>query len=331
MNLGALKLGVAFKLMLRTMPILGVRLGVSILFWLAMLLYLAITGGVAYLIGQANETIGVIVFLVAIIAIAPIYNLAYRYVFYLIKAAHIAVISELLVNGDLPAGTNQLAWGKQRVTERFGETSVMFVIDEMVTGVVNVFTGTVYSVASWIPGDSVRTLVQVLNTIIRFALSSIDEAILARRFYANSDNVWANARDGLVLYAMIWKPILINAVALMIVSYVPFIVALILFSAPIGFLVGLFSQQAAGVTIIALLLFAWVIKVAIGDAFAMTAIIATYQRETANLQPDAAMASQLDAVSDKFKEIKQKASEGLNNMVNRKPATPASDTPPSAV
>jgi len=329
MNLQALRLGTAFNLMMRTMPILLVRLGVSMLFWLAALLYLAITGGVAYLIGQANETIGVIVFIIALVGIAPLYNLAYRYVFYIIKAAHIAVISELLVNGDLPAGTTQLAWGKQRVTERFGETSVMFVIDEMVTGVINVFTRTVYSVASWIPGDTMRTLVNVLNTIIRFALSSIDEAILARRFYGNSENVWANARDGLVLYAMIWKPILINAIALMIISYIPFVLAFILFSAPIGFVIGLFSQQAAGYALIAVLLFAWVIKVAIGDAFAMIAMVSTYHRETLNLQPDAAMAAKLDAASDKFKEIKQRASDGLNSMLNRKPVEPATDTPPA--
>jgi hypothetical protein len=328
MNLSALQIGTAFQLMIKTLPILLVRLGVSILFWLAALLYLAIVGGISYLIGQAVDWLGFIVFIVALGGMAALYNLAYRYVFYMIKAAHIAVISEILVNGKLPDGVNQLAWGKQRVTERFGETNVMFVIDELVTGVVRAFTGTVYTIASWLPGDTLRTLVQVLNTVIRFALSSIDEAILARRFYAQSDSPWTNARDGLVLYGMVWKPILINAVALMVISYIPFLVALLVFSAPIGLLVSLFSAEAAGWTIIAVLAFAWLMKVAVGDAFAMTAIVAAYQRETAGLQPDPAMAARLDAVSDKFNEIKQRASEGLNNMMNRPQA--AAPQPPAA-
>ncbi len=327
MDLSSLKIGAAFGMMVKTAPILLVRLGVSLLFWLAAIIYLAITGGVAYLIGQAIDWLGVLLFIIALVGIAPLYNLAYRYVFYMIKAAHIAVISELLTNGKLPDGVSQLAWGKQRVTERFGETNVMFVIDELVNGVVNAFTWTVYSITSWLPGDTIRQLVGVINTIIRFALGYIDEAILARRFYAEqgNDSPWVNARDGLVLYGMVWKPILINAVALMLISYLPFLAALLLFSAPIGFLVNLFSQQAAVVSVLAILGFAWLMKVAVGDAFAMTAIIAAYHRETAGLTPNPEVAAKLDAASDKFKEITQKAGEAVG--FNRKPAAPAADAP----
>lgn len=315
MNLDSIQLGKAFSLMVKTAPILLVRLGVSVVFWLAIVLYLAITGGVSYLIGQAIDWLGVVVFLIALVGIAPLYQLAYRYVFYIIKAAHIAVISELLVNGKLPDGVGQLAWGRQRVTERFGETNIMFVIDELVTGVINAFTWTVYSITSWLPlGETAQGLANVINTVIRFALGSIDEAILARRFYAttSNDSPWVNARDGLVLYAMAWKPILTNAVALMMLSYVPFLVALLIFSAPIGFIVSLFgSGQAAGWTIIAILAFAWLMKVAVGDAFTMAAIIASYHRETATLQPNPEMAAKLDAASDKFNEIKQRAAEAF--------------------
>lgn len=319
MNPQSLQLGSAFRLVLRTLPIILVRLAASLVFWIAALVYLVLVGGVAYLIGQAVAILGVIVFLVAIGAMVPLYNLAYRYVFFVIKAAHIAVISEILVNGDLPAGTNQLAWGRKQVTERFGETNAMFVVDELVNGVVGAFTWTVYSVTSWLPGDSLRTLAQIITTVIRFALNYIDEAIMARSFYTRSDNVWANARDGLVLYAMSWKPILMNAVALMILSYIPFLVALLLFSAPIGLLVATISPSLAGWSIIAILAFAWLMKVAVGDAFAMTAIIATYQRETAGKQPDPAMAAKLDQASEKFAEIRQRAADAFG--MNSRPAS----------
>lgn len=310
MNKGSLQLGTAFNLLMRTMPIILVRLGVSIAFWLAALIYLGVTGGVSWLIGQAISIVGVILFFVAIVAMIPLYQLAYRYIFYMIKAAHIAVVSELLVRGSLPEGTNQLAWGKQRVTERFGEANVMFVVDQLVTGVVNAFTRTVYSVASWLPGD-LRSVVRILNQIIRFAMSYIDEAILARSFYSNHDNVWANARDGLVLYGMTWKPILKTAVALMALSYVPFIVVFLVFSAPLGLLLSLISTTVAGWSLLITLVLAWMVKVAVGDAFAMIAIIAVYQRETDGLEPDPQMAARLESVSSKFTELKQKAGESI--------------------
>jgi len=67
MTLNSFQLGSAFKLMLRTLPIIGIRLGANILFGLALLVYLAITGWVAYLVGNAIQIVGVILFIVALV------------------------------------------------------------------------------------------------------------------------------------------------------------------------------------------------------------------------------------------------------------------------
>jgi hypothetical protein len=325
MNMDQLQLGAAFRLMMKTTPILLIRLGATILFWVVAIIYFAIVGWVSWLVGQAVPLLGVILFILAFVGVGALYQLAYRYVFYMIKAAHVAVISEILAKGTLPPGVNQLEWGRQRVTERFGEMNVMFVVDEMVTGVIRVFTRTVYSIASWIPGDTMRTLVRILNRVIENGMSYIDEAILARSFYHERESVWANARDGLVLYAMVWKPILMNAIALMVISYVPFLVAFLLLSAPVGILLGIFSQQLAGWAIIFTLILAYLIKVAVGDAFAMTAIIASYHRETQALTPDPQMAARLDGLSDKFRELKERAETSLGGQPDT-PAVPDADT-----
>lgn len=312
MSMKSLQLGAAFSLLRRTTPILLVRFGVMLAFWAAALVYLLITGGIALLVGQVSGFVGVILFLIALGAMIPLYKLAYRYVFYMIKAAHIAVISELLVNGSLPEGTNQLEWGKLRVQERFGEMSVMFVVDELVSGVVQSITNTVRWLTSWLPGDSIKTLVSILNRVIRYALVYIDEAIVARRFYTPAEtNVWANARDGVVLYAQAWRGLLVNAVALMVISYIPFILVFIVFAAPIGAVAAMLSGTFAGWSIIVTLFLAYVVKVALGDAFAMTAMIAAYQRETAGLTPDPEMVAKLNNASDKFRELAQRAQERL--------------------
>jgi hypothetical protein len=327
MNLESLQLKTALNLVMKTLPILLVRLGATLVFWLVALIYLAIVGGIAFLIGNAIQILGWILFIVALISVIPIYQLAYRYVFFLIKAAHIAVMAEILDNGDLQDGTGQLAYGRQRVQERFGEVNAMFVVDELVQGVVIAFTRTVSNVMNWLPGDTMDTLVRLVNRVIDYSVNYIDEAVLARSFWNTEQNVWENARDGVVLYAMVWRPILTSAVALMVISFIPAVVALLLFSAPIGALVAIFlGAEAGGWSIILILFFAWMIKISIGDAFAIAAIIATYREETQDLAPDPEMVARLDSVSDQFRDLRQRATEAMRG---KDSASPSADTPPA--
>lgn len=313
MSLDRLQLGTAFNLVVKTAPILLVRLGMYLAFWVLLLIYWAITIGIAYLVGKVFAPLGWILAIIALVSTFPIYNLAYKYVFYLLKAAHVAVIAELLARGELPAGVSQLAWGKDQVTKRFGQVSVMFVVDEIIEGVVRVFTGMVFSIASWIPGDSIRQIVAIINRVIRYATTYVDEAILARAFWRNDENIWESAQEGLVLYGMVWKPLLANAVALMVISYIPFLVIWLLFSAPIGGLLSFVSTTLAGWSIIIALIFAFFVKIAVGDSFAMAAMIAAYQRETQGLTPDPAMEAQLSQISDKFRDLKDRALSAMSS------------------
>ncbi len=328
MSFEQLQLGTAFNLVVKTAPILLVRLGLYLAFWVLLLIYWGITIGLAYLVGQVWAPLGWILAIIALGSAIPIYNLAYRYVFYLLKVAHIAVMVELLGNRQLPTGTSQLTWGKEQVTKRFGQVSVMFVIDEIVEGVVRMFTGLVFSIASWLPGDSIRQIAAIINRVIRYSTSYIDEAILARAFWRRDENIWASAQEGLVLYAMVWKPLVATAVALMVISYIPFLLIWLLFSAPIGGLLSLFSTTLAGWSIIIALVFALFVKVAVGDSFAMAAIIAAYQHETKNLIPDPAMEAHLAQISDKFRDLKDRALSavsprlGLPNLPVQPPSAP---------
>jgi ABC-type multidrug transport system fused ATPase/permease subunit len=323
-----IQFGTALRILMQTLPMLGIRLAASLLFWLALIVYVLIAWGIAAIVGNLSETIGVILFLIALIAIIPLYNLAYEYVFYVLKAAHLAIIAELLVNGTIPDGMGQLEWGRKQVEQRFGQVSIMFVMDGLVNGVIRAFTNTLNWITAWIPGDSVRTLVGMVNTVIRFATMYIDEAVLARAFWLRSESVWNTAIDGIVLYAMAWKPLLMNAVALMVLSYIPFIVVFILFTAPVGFLLNIFSSDLAAWAIIVTLVLAYLVKVAVGDSFAMIAIIATYQKETANLTPDPAMKAKLEGLSSQFRDLQQRAGEELARLGGRAvPTTPAQQPP----
>ena len=115
----------------------------------------------------------------------------------------------------------------------------------------------------------------------------------------------------------------------MILSYIPFIVAFIVFSLPVGLLLSLISSQLAGWSLIILLFLSWMVKVAIGDSFAMIAMIATYHRETQGVQPDAEMAAKLDGISDKFQELAKKAGEAIG-MRKRQPVAPVAPVTPES-
>ncbi len=312
MNLQSVRLNTGFSLLMKTLPLTLVRLGAVLLFWVVAIVYLALVGAVALLVSQAIEILGIIIFFVALVGVVPLYNLAYRYVFFMIKAAHIAVYSELIVNGKLPEGVNQLAYGRQRVEERFGEVNGMFVVDELVNGVVHAFTNTVYAAANFLPGETLETLARVINRVVKFAMNYIDEAIMARSFWGTEQNVWANARDGVVLYAQAWQPLLMNAVVLMLLSYVPSVVGFILLAAPVGLLLALISPTLAGWSIILALFLAYLLKVAIGDAFAIAVMISAYHRETQDMAPNPEMTERLDGLSNKFRELRDKAMQAVS-------------------
>jgi hypothetical protein len=172
--------------------------------------------------------------------------------------------------------------------------------------------------------ESLQTLVNILNRVIHYATNYIDEAVLARSFYnKEQQNVWENARDGVVLYAMSWKPLLTSAVMLMIISFIPGLVAFVIFAAPVGWLISLFNAEWAAAAVLLALFLGWIFKAALGDSFALAAIVAAYQRITDGKTPDPQMASHLDSISTAFNDLKNKAMMGFNPQAEKPKNQPA--------
>jgi hypothetical protein len=327
MLLNQLQLGSSVRILLRTMPILLMRLGIYLAFWVLLLFYLGIVFGAGFLLSRLWEPLGVIVGILALVTTIPIYQLAYRYVFFLLKAAHLAIIVEFLQNGGLPDGTSQVAWGKEQVMSRFGQVSVMFVVDELVTAIITLFTNTTMALASMLPGETIRTLMRIINRVIRYAIGYVDEAILARAFWRRDENIWHSAQEGVVLYAMVWKAMVINAVVLMLLSYVPFFLAVLVFSTPIAYLLSLISTTLAAFSIVLVLLFGFLVKVALGDSFAMTVMVAAYYHATEGLSPDPAMEVQLATMSDKFRDLRSRAAGAVGGTSGGYEMTPGATRP----
>lgn len=298
--------GEAFKLIAKTMPFIWLRLGSYLLLGLVLALFFGIIGGVAWLLGQLWAPLGFILFLLAFGGAWGIVRWASRYYFYLLKAAHTAVMTKVIVTGTAPQAS-QIAYGKKQVTSRFKDTSVMFGIDVLVDGVVKAFTRTFARIAGILPIPGLSGLLGILQRVAVASTTYVDEAILSRA-YAEQENVWKVAQDGVVLYAQAWQPILLNAVALTLLGYVEFVALLIILGLP-ALAIGLAIpalQVALGVAVVIL---AWMIKLAVGDAFSLAATLVAYHRSTENLEPNPQWKSKLETTSAKFKELGAKAAQ----------------------
>jgi membrane protein implicated in regulation of membrane protease activity len=305
----------AVSLLLKTTPILWVRIGSYALLWLGLLVYAAVVGGVAWLLSQLWSVLGIIVVIAALAGGFGIVRWVTRYYFYLLKAAHAAVMTEYIVHGKGPEGS-QIEYGKNQVTSRFKDTSIMFAIDQVLDGVVKAFNRAFTNVTDFLPIPGMDSLQQFARRVSRFATTYIDEAILTRAYAQDEDNVWAVAKDGVILYAQCWKPILANAVALTLLSYVEFFVFLVVLGVPavaVGVLIPALKIPLA----IAVLLGAWMLKLAVADAYSLAATLLAYHRSTEGMEPDPEWQERLEQASDEFQELKENAAEKVSEYQER--------------
>ena len=303
-------LGEAVKLVLKTTPFLWVRIGSYAVLGVGLLFYFALVGGIAWLLAQLWSVLGIIVLIAAFGGAFGIVRWVTRYYFYLLKAAHAAVMTEVILTGSGPDGS-QVQYGKERVQSRFTETSVMFGIDRLLEGIVRAFNRSFARLMNILPIPGADSLVQFVRRVSRFATTYIDEAILTRAYRDDDANVWAVARDGVILYAQCWKPILANAVVLTLLSYVEFLLFLVILGLP-ALAIGVALPSLKIALGIGVLVGAWMLKLAVADAFSLAATLLAYHRSTEGMAPDPTWQARLEEVSDQFRELKRKASEHMS-------------------
>jgi len=302
-----LYLGEAVGLILKTLPFIWIRLGTYALLGLGLAVYFAVAGGIAWLLGQAIGLLGVIVFLVAFGGAWVLVQWAKKYFFYLLQAAHIAVMTEYIVYGRPPEG-GQVQYGKQQVMDRFQDTSIMFGVDQMVDGIVKAINQTFARITQILPIPNIENLNAIIERISTFATTYIDEAILSRAYQYREQNVWAVAQDGVILYAQSWKPILANAVALTVINYLEMAVLLVIFGIPAIALGALIPVDAIRTLLgVMVLVSVWMFKLAVSDAYAMAVTLLAYHRSTEGLEPNPEWKERLAGMSEQFRQLSDRA------------------------
>lgn len=323
-----LQLGRAFGIVMKTLPYVLYRAavyGVICAGFAALLLVLALIG---YVFGGGAAAVLFVIFMAAGGFGARFLR---EYVLYLLRAGHVAVITELIEQGSLPAGVSQTQWGADQVKVFFKEISVLALIDQLVKGAIGAVNRTLFNVMTILPLPGLDGLSKIAQKVVDFSLTYIDESILAYTFKTKNERVYEAAKSGVILYCQAWKGLLKNAVALTLLSYVFTVVGALIFLIPLGAVAWMLPASAgfAKFALFALALFMGVsLKWILFDPIACTSTILTFLAETENMVPDPAWESRIEAASGKFRELKDKAAEqirGAATVADAPPEEPATE------
>ena len=235
-----------------------------------------------------------------------------EYVLYLLQAGHIALITEIVENGALPQGISQTAWAKERVMSCFREVSVLALVDQLVKGVLVSLNRTLFNIMQAVPIPALEGLASVVQRIVTFSLTYIDESVIAWTFRTKNPNVFDAAKSGILIYCQSWKPLLKNAVALTLLSYLFVILTTIVFMVPFGAIAFVLPQSWAfgKFALFMLALFLGIsAKWILFDPIACTSTMLTFLDEAGRTAPDSVWESRIEAVSAEFRTLKARASE----------------------
>jgi hypothetical protein len=317
------KLGEVLSLIGRTVPFLVFRFLIYFGITLAYVLITGVGAGLGYGIGGIGgepEAGGMWGGMAGFgLAGAMIYFLR-EYLLYIVKAGHIAVLVELMQGKRIPGGKGQIDYAQGVVRDRFAQSSVLFGVDQLIKGILKAFNRTFFTITNFLPIPGIQGVAKFVNTIINLSLTYLDEVILAYNIRINAENPWEASRTALVLYAQNYKTFLKNAFWLAFVIWGLTFLVFLLILAPVAGLVSLFPGAAGPLALILALVFAWGVKQAVIEPIGMTALMQVFFKVTEGQEPNREWESKLDGVSNKFSQLKRKASEWT-------PST-ASDQPP---
>ncbi len=308
-----LQLGRAFGIVMKTTPYIlyrAVVYGIVCAVFAVLLLFLALIGRV-FGPGAAG-----VMFIIMMIGGGFGARILREYVLYLLRAGHVAVITEIIERGSLPAGVNQTQWGSDRVKTYFKEISVLALIDQLVKGIIKALNRTLFNVMQAMPIPGLEGVSKVMQRVVDFSLTYIDESILAYTFKTRNENVYEAAQSGIILYCQAWKGLLKNAVALTLLSYAFTIACAVIFLIPLGAIAFMLPETWSfakfGLFVLALFM-GFLLKWILFDPIACASTILTFLAETEHMTPDPVWEERIETVSDKFRELKQKAGEQMRS------------------
>ena len=289
---------------MKTMKFVWLKLGLGLGITALSAVLFGICAGIGALIsGDAF----IVMLLVWMILTAAMYKYIMSYFGYMLKAAHIAVVTKAVSTGEVP--DNMVEAGKEMVKARFATSNVYFVIDSLISGAVKQLQSKVDAVGNIfekLPG--MDALVSFAKIFIEIALGYVDECCLGYTFLKTEDNAFKAGCDGVVIYFQNAKKLLKNAAGTALVVLLAMAVAMVL---PLFVLVPICGALniPTVVAVILAIMVSSVIRSAFIDSYMLVKTMKTYMEVAPSTEISMDLYGKLCQFSSKFKQLFNKSQE----------------------
>ncbi len=289
----------------KTMKFVWMRLGLGALVTVISLVLLAIAVGISIAL---KSDLGVMLSLfIWCILTAVVYEVVINYMGYIVKAAHIAVVTQAVTTGTIP--DNMYAVGKEMVQKRFGATNAYFVIDKLITGAVKQLQSGVGKLDNALGNIPViSTILSFVQLFIGIALGYIDECCLGYTFTKPEDGAFKAGCDGVVVYFQNIKHLLKSALGttltVMVVSCLAWVISFLATSGVLGLL-----GVPWFVSVLISVMLTIIVKGSFVDSYMMVKTMVSYMEVAPSTQITFDIYGKLCKLSSKFKSLFTKAQE----------------------
>ena len=305
----------AIGLLLRSLPYALMRLGVSLAFAFAGLIWIVVAfGGAAWLGGHIAGAFGVVWFIICVVGIGWFWGTILRYLLHLIECGHVAVLTELITKGEVGNGAEPMfAYGKRLVTERFGQVNALFALNMTVRGILAAFHRTLDWLSDLLPIPGLESLLNLLNLVLRAATRYLDKVIFSYNLARNAGDPWTGAREGLVYYCQNAKPILMTSAWIVVLEYALTFALWVILLAPAAavtlMLPSSVREAGALVTILIAALLAAALRASFVKPLFLIMIMVRFHTLIENQPINEEWNARLLEVSDKFRSLGQMGSQ----------------------
>ena len=298
----------AFRLLVQTGPFVLARLGVlGAMTVAAIVWWVLLVGGFSFL-ARAAPLLGWVWVVLWCVVAGGIWRFAARYFLYLLKAAHIAVLTELITTGRIGNGSESMFhYGRRVVTDRFGEVNVLFGLDLLVDGIVSAFNRTLDWVANSLPIPGLDSVASIVRSVLRASTTYIDETIFSYNLARGDENAFRSSRDGLIYYAQNAREILKTGLWVVVVDKVLTVFIWVVMLAPAFALAYSMPGGASLAALILASLFAANVRSAVLRPLFLTMVMVKFHSLVREQSIELGWEQRLSSVSGKFGELTQKA------------------------
>lgn len=312
----------ALALVAKTAPFVAARLGILFAKTVTTLIYWAVVLSIAGFLFARVPALGWAWLLASFGVAGWFWHTVVRYFLYLLKSAHIAVLTELLMYGRVGNGSEgMLAYGRRVVTERFGQVNALFAMDMLVRGVVKAFNRTLDLVSSVLPIPGLDSVFGIAKGILAASTTYIDETIFSYNLARGDANAFRCSKDGLIYYAQNTAEILKTGAWVVVLDKVFSFALLLLVLLPTIVVISILPNGTSAwipwTMVIAAVLFSRDLQQALLRPVFLTLVMLKFHSVVRGQAIDLVWDRRLDAASEKFAELKARASDAVNG---REPA-----------